>query len=328
MTTIASPAILRQVDERLASDVQKGLSTVHKWLPPRLFYDSEGSRLFDLITDLPEYYLTRTEREILTSHAEEIVARAAGSKRLRIIELGAGSADKTRLLLTQAVAMQGSVVYEPVDVSPGALAAAKERIELEIAAVAVAPRVMDYTHGPKLDLAPANVEERRLVLHIGSSIGNFDPSETADLLRRVRAGLRPGDALLLGVDLIKDEALLLAAYDDAAGVTAAFNLNMLAHLNRELDADFDLAAFEHRALWNLAESRIEMHLQTRKAQSVHFDRLDFDVDFSAGESIHTENSYKYLPGQIEATLSAADFAPVETWTDPQGWFAVCLARVE
>src|ERR1035438_7042511 len=327
MTTIASPAVLAPVDEQLASDVHRGLSAARKWLPSRLFYDSAGSRLFDQITELPEYYLTRTERGILTSYAPEMIAWAADSKRLRITELGAGSADKTRLLLTEAVALQGSVVYEPVDLSPDALAAAKQRIEREIVAVTVAPRVMDYTNGPKLDLGPVDAGERRLVLYIGSSIGNFDRSEAAELLGRVRAGLGPGDALLLGVDLVKDEAKLQAAYDDAAGVTAAFNLNMLAHLNRELGADFDLAAFQHRAVWNGAESRMEMHLQARTAQRVHFDRLDFEVDFSAGESIHTENSYKYLPGQAEATLNAAGFAPIQTWADTQGWFAVCLGRV-
>ena len=332
MTSIASPAVPGQIHERLASDVRNGLSASRKHLPPWLFYDEAGSRLFDQITLLPEYYLTRTERGILTTHAGAIIARAAkpsGSQsiHLRITELGAGSADKTRLLLAAAVASQGTVVYEPVDVSPDALEAARQRIEREIAKVTVAPRMMDYTHGPKLDLAPIGVGERRLVLYIGSSIGNFDPAEAAKLLGRVRAGFNPGDALLLGVDQVKDEATLLAAYDDASGVTAAFNLNLLARLNRELGANFNLAAFKHRVVWNSAESRIEMRLESRTAQRVRLHGLDLEVDFSAGETIHTESSYKYLPGQAEAALTAAGIAPVQTWTDAQGWFAVILGRV-
>jgi dimethylhistidine N-methyltransferase len=315
-----------RIDTAVAAAVREGLAARPRRLPPWLFYDEAGSRLFDRITELPEYYLTRTERGILAAHAEEIVALAAGGERLRIAELGAGSADKTRLLLAAAVARQGTVVYEPVDVSATALEAARERIEREIAGVSVAPRVEDYTRG--LELAQPAPGERRLVLYIGSSIGNFDPAQAAGLLQTVRAGLQPGDALLLGVDLVKSEAALLAAYDDAAGVTAAFNLNLLTRLNRELGADFDLEAFAHRAIWNAAQSRIEMHLVSRRAQTVRLPALGLEVAFAAGESIHTENSYKYLPGQAEEMLSAAGFTTAKSWTDAQGWFAVCLARAE
>ncbi|HEY1159969.1 MAG TPA: L-histidine N(alpha)-methyltransferase [Terracidiphilus sp.] len=334
MTTIALPAITAHIEERVASAAREGLGADRKRLPPWLFYDQAGSRLFEEITELPEYYLTRTERGILAAYAGEMVARAAEpggdepagikSVRLRIAELGAGSADKTRLLLKAAVERQGTVLYEPVDVSASALAAARERIEREIAGVTVATRVMDYTHG--LELEPTGAGERRLVLYIGSSIGNFEPREAVGLLERVRAGLRAGDGLLLGVDLVKDEATLLAAYDDSAGVTAAFNLNLLTRLNRELGADFDLESFEHRAVWNGSESRIEMHLESRIAQRVRLAGLDFEVDFGAGESIHTENSYKYAPGQAEAMLAGAGFVPVESWTDERGWFGVCLGR--
>ena len=175
--------------------------------------------------------------------------------------------------------------------------------------------------------------ERRLVLFIGSSIGNFEPWEAAELLRMVRRGLQPGDLLLLGADRVKDEATLLAAYDDFAGVTAAFNLNLLARLNRELGADFDLESFEHHAIWNGDASRIEMHLESRVAQTVRLsgidiDGPDFEVEFAEGETIHTENSYKYRPGQAEAMMAAAGFAPVESWTDELGWFGVCLGRAE
>lgn len=335
MTTIAFPQITAQNELRVASAVSDGLGCWPKWLPAWLFYDDAGSDLFEQITRLPEYYLTRTEREILTAHAAEMIALAAESDaakrccqksaRLRIAELGAGSADKTRLLLKAVAGRQGTLIYEPVDVSASALEAARERIEREIPGVAVIPRVADYMQG--LDLEPSAAGERRLVLYIGSSIGNFEPHQASQLLEGVRAGLEPGDALLLGVDLVKDESTLLAAYDDAAGVTAQFNLNVLARLNREMAADFDLDAFEHRIVWNRAKSRIEMHLESQVAQRVKLPLLDLEVNFSAGERIHTENSYKYAPGQVEEMLRAIGFSPESTWTDPRGWFAVCLARV-
>jgi len=324
-TTIDLP-----VDDRVLAAVRAGLGSLPKRLPPWLFYDASGSRLFDEITARPEYYLTRTERGILATHADAMIACAAEGARLRITELGAGSADKTRLLLRAAVARQERVIYEPLDVSASALDAAMERIEREIGGVVVTPRVMDYTHGNGhgLGLKRTGAGERRLVLYIGSSIGNFDPPEAMRLLHRVRAGLKPGDGLLLGVDLVKDEETLLAAYDDVAGVTADFNLNLLARLNRELGAEFYLESFAHRAFWNEAESRIEMHLESRIAQKVWLGELDFEVEFAEGETIHTENSYKYLPGQAEAMLAEAGFVAAGSWTDERGWFGVCLGRAE
>ena len=332
-----------RIDERVATAVSEGLSSDPKRLPPWLFYDRRGSRLFDEITERPEYYLTRTERGILTQHGSQMIERAAAGRRVRITELGAGSAEKTRLLLKAAVARQGEVVYEPLDVSASALELAKTCIECEIPEVQVSPTVMDYTQdhqqsdgkvhvvrgpgghdGLAFDYAPPS--ERRLVLYIGSSIGNFEPHEAARILRRVRAGLRKGDGLLLGVDLVKDTATLLAAYDDFAGVTADFNLNMLERLNRELGAEFTLDSFEHRAVWNESQSRIEMHLASRTAQKVRIAALEMDVPFAQGETIHTECSYKYKPGQAEAMLKEAGFAETENWTDEQGWFNVCLAR--
>ena len=327
MTTIALPQIIIQAESPVALAVREGLAARPKSLPAWLFYDAAGSHLFDQITRLPEYYLTRTERAIFAANASEIIekaSQASGLTRLRIAELGAGSADKTRLLLKAAIDFQGTLFYEPVDVSASALLAARQRIEHEIPGVHVLPRVMDYTQG--LDLYPAAAGERRMVLYIGSSIGNFEPHQAAGLLEIVRAGLEPGDTLLLGVDLQKDESTLLAAYDDAAGVTARFNLNMLARLNRELAADFDLESFAHRAVWNPAESRIEMHLESLIAQQVQIPTLDLELTFQEGERIHTENSYKYAPGHAEAMLSSAGFAPESTWTDPRGWFAVCLGR--
>ena len=331
MTTFALPQITERTESPVASAVREGLNARPKHLPAWLFYDADGSDLFDQITHLPEYYLTRTERQIFTDHAAEIIARAAqgdGSEaiRLHIAELGAGSADKTRLLLKAAIDRQQTVIYEPVDVSASALEAARERIEREIPGVEVCPRVLDYTQG--LDLEPTASGERRLVLYIGSSIGNFEPLQGVSLLKGVRAGLEPGDTLLLGVDLRKAESTLLAAYNDDAGITARFNLNMLARLNRELGADFDLGSFAHRAVWNEVDSRIEMHLESLTAQSVSIPTLDLEVAFHAGETIHTENSYKYGPSQPEDLLYAAGFVPEATWTDANEWFAVCLARVE
>src|SRR4051812_23476071 len=229
MTTIGLPRPTVRISEQMASAVVEGLLSRPKWLPAWLFYDAVGSQLFSQITELPEYYLTRTERAIFARHSGQMIRMAAEGDALRIVELGAGSADKTRVLLSAAVDRQDTVVYEPVDVSASALEEAQERIEREIPGVIVSTRVEDYCKGLELD--PPALGERRLVLYIGSSIGNFEPDEAQLLLRRVCAALAPGDAILLGVDLAKDKQILLAAYDDAAGVTADFNLNLLVRLN-------------------------------------------------------------------------------------------------
>ncbi|HSZ16424.1 MAG TPA: L-histidine N(alpha)-methyltransferase [Terracidiphilus sp.] len=326
MTTTVLPAAAAQWTERIATAVREGLASSPKHLPPWLFYDEAGSRLFEEITETPEYYLTRTERTILSEHAGAIIARAAAGDRLRLTELGAGSADKTRLLLAAAVRRQGALVYEPVDVSGSALNVAQDRLEREFPDVLVAPQILDYTDGLPLEILSAG--ERRLVLYIGSSIGNFEPPEAALLLERTRSGLRRGDGLLLGVDLVKSAETLLAAYDDAAGVTAAFNLNLLVRLNRELGADFDLSGFAHCAMWNATASRMEIYLVSRVPQTVHLSALDMTVRFGRSECMHTENSYKYRRSQAEALLAGAGFTPEVTWTDTRGWFAVILARAE
>lgn len=322
MTESSSIASL-VVDEQVAEAVRTGLAARPRRLPAWLFYDAEGSRLFERITELPEYYLTRTERGILREHADAMIERAAGGRRLRVVELGAGSADKTRLLLRAAVARQRTVIYEPVDVSGSALALARERIEREIAGVRVRPLELDYTRGLQLDALGAG--ERRLVLYIGSSLGNFDPEEAAALLRGVRAGLAPGDALLLGLDMTRNASVLLPAYDDAAGVTAAFNKNMLVRLNRELGADFDVENFAHCAVWNEAESRMEMHLESRRAQRVRLAALGLELEFAEGERIHTENSYKYRRGDAEKLLAGAGFSVESRWSDERECFSVLLS---
>lgn len=336
MTTLAFPPVsdlanpflaapkLPTVTPEVAEAVTQGLFAQPKTLPAWLFYDEAGSRLFDEITALPEYYLTRTERAIFLEFAGEIIERAAEGHALQMIELGAGSCEKTRILLRAAAERQDTVLYEPVDVSKAPLEEARAYIENEIPGVLVAPRVADYARGLALD-APLS-GERRLVLYIGSSIGNFEPDAARELLKMIRATLAPGDALLLGVDLVKDRKLLHAAYNDASGVTKAFNLNLLHRLNRELGANFKLEHFEHRAVWNPAESRMEMHLESRLRQMVSVSGIDALVEFEAGETIHTENSYKYRPGEAESMLEAAGFASAQTWTDARGWFAVTLGR--
>lgn len=317
----------------IGSEVLQGLTSHPKSLSPWLFYDREGSRLFEAITDLPEYYLTRTERNILAQHATEIVAAAAAGSTLTVFELGAGTATKTGLLLKAAVQMQGRLRYHAIDVSRAALIEAKVRLEAELPGVTVEPQVADYTTelgsiGPDHPSSTLQQEgrHRRLVLYIGSSIGNFAPHDALALLREVRARLGPGDGLLLGVDMVKDKQILLEAYNDRAGVTAAFNKNVLVRLNRELDARFDPGSFDHRAIWNHRHSRIEMHLKSRIAQEIVIAGLELDVRFERGETIHTENSYKFTDEGVLELLRQVGFAPVRRWNDDQNWFGVYLAR--
>ncbi len=316
-------SLLSARDTPLGVEVLQGLTSSPKTLSPWLFYDKRGSELFEQITELPEYYLTRTERALFAAHAPEILKEAAGGERLAMVELGAGTASKTGLLLRAAVERQGAVEYYAIDVSESALAEAKRHLEAEIAGVRVHARVADYTDG--LGQIEAN-DARKLVLYIGSSIGNFDPADAMVLLQSVRAQLAPGDRLLLGADQAKDPAVLLAAYDDAAGVTAAFNENLLRRINRELDANFALAAWAHEARWNPAEARIEMHLRSLCAQQVSVPALDLTVRFAAGETIHTENSYKFTDARSASMLGQAGFALRRTWHDERGWFGVYLAE--
>lgn len=317
-----------EIAQSVAEIVSDGLNRTPKQLPAWLFYDEAGSLLFEEITRLPEYYLTRTERGIFEDHATEMIAAAADGCRLRLLELGAGSAEKTLLLLAAAVAHQKRVRYQPVDVSATALESARERLERELPRVAVEPLTADYTRGLMLD--PCAAGERRLALFIGSSIGNFDPEDALILLQGLHDALEPGDGLLLGVDLApasngKTQSELIVAYDDSQGVTAQFNKNMLARLNRDLGAEFDLEIFRHQIRWNRNQSRIEMHLESLCAQTVYVAALEQAFDFAPGETIHTENSHKYRAGQAEELLRTAGFEPRRRWSDAAGWFAVHLA---
>ena len=307
----------------IADDVFRGLTSTPKSLPPRLFYDARGSELFQAITRLSEYYLTRTERAILEQHADEMVA--AAGRGLSVVELGAGTAEKTTVLLRAALKRQLSVHYYPVDVSSSALEVARQRLTGDLPRLAVHPIVADYTQGLE---QLTGIAGRKLILYIGSSIGNFEPDEAASMLGRIGRRLASGDSLLLGTDLVKKASILHAAYNDKQGITAAFNLNMLARINRELGADFNLHQFRHEAVWNPVASRMEIYLVSLAAQMVNIPCLHLRVSFAEGERIHTENSYKFTPEMVNRIMSAAGFTLEHSWSDSQNYFAVHLARVK
>jgi dimethylhistidine N-methyltransferase len=307
----------------IAAEVVSGLTGTPKTLSPMLFYDAEGSRLFEQITHLPEYYLTRTEHEIFVKHAPEMLEHAGSP--LTLVELGAGTASKTRVMIRALLARQLKATYFPVDVSSSALEVARRNLQAEFSRLTVRPMIADYTEGvPQLQSLPG----RKLVLYIGSSIGNFEPSAAGELLQNLKRSLRPGDLLLLGTDMVKDAAVLHAAYNDSRGITAEFNLNVLARINRELGGEFDLQAFRHVAFWDPRASRVEMHLESKRAQRVWIRDLDWSVSFRAGERIHTENSYKFTPQDIENILKAGGFRLVRSWYDHQSWFGAHLAVSE
>ena len=319
---MATSKQLHIADGAIALDVREGLGATPKRLPSKLFYDEIGSALFEQITELPEYYLTRTERSIFETFAPEILEQAGAP--LTMIELGAGTASKTCILIEELLRRQSRALFYPIDVSSSALNEAMQQLGRQFPELRVNPIVADYTGGVP---ALSRISGRKLVLYIGSSIGNFEPPEAIRLLRRIRRTLRSGDALLLGADYAKSPKILLPAYDDAQGVTAAFNKNILARVNRELDADFHLAAFRHLALWNRRCSRMEIYLESTVAQSAFIAELEMDVSLSAGERIHTENSYKYTDAMIESILRESGFMLERTWCDRRKWFGVHLARV-
>ncbi len=345
-TAAASESTQFAATDPVAAEARRGLTSTPKALAPWLFYDEPGSRLFEQITTLPEYYLTRTESALFTAHADEILHLArqqrafepseVGSRNLTIVELGAGTASKTGILLRALTRIQPHVLYQPIDISPTALDEAREQIERTIPGVTVSPRTANYVTETAGIERPGDT--RVLALYIGSSIGNFSAAEARQILARLRSELEPGDALLLGTDLApclaeltpsKSISTLLAAYNDKAGITAAFNRNILARLNRELGANFQPDQFAHRALWNHTHSRIEMHLQSRLAQTVQIQANPsgpaLTLHFAAGETIHTENSYKFTPTAIATLLEAANFTSTRTFTDPAHLFAVTLA---
>jgi L-histidine N-alpha-methyltransferase len=302
----------------LARDARSGLLSTPKTLSPVWFYDERGSLLFDEITRLPEYYLTRAERAILTVHAFEI---AAVSQAHTLVELGSGTSEKTRLLLDALQAAGTLQRFVPFDVSEEVLrdAAGQISVAYQIPVDAV---VGDFNQ--HLDRIPAG--GRRLVAFLGSTIGNLAPADRRRFLFDLDAALTTDDRVLIGTDLVKDPARLVAAYDDSAGVTAAFNRNVLEVLNRELDASFDPSSFDHVAVWNSVDSWIEMRLHSRLRQSIPVPKLGIRVDFAAGEDLRTEISAKFTPDQVERELWASGFVIEKCWTDPEGDFLLTLAR--
>jgi L-histidine N-alpha-methyltransferase len=330
VATLEAPSVLvSTTTDAVAAEARRGLTSSPKSLAPWLFYDEAGSRLFEQITTLPEYYLTRTERDLFTTYADEIFATLDAN--LTIVELGAGTSSKTGILLRALARRQPRVLYQPIDISPTAVDEAREQIESSIPGVTVRPRIANYIADTVRIERP--LHSRVLALYIGSSIGNFSPAEARQILDRLRSELQPGDALLLGADLApcphKTVGTLLAAYNDNQGVTAAFNRNILARLNRELGANFHPEQFDHRALWNHTHSRIEIHLKSLESQRVTIPANSaghqLSLHFSEGETIHTENSYKFTRHSIEALLRVSAFTPTRTFTDAQDLFAVTLA---
>lgn len=321
MTTAPLDHLLDDGDlaRELRTDVRDGLTASPKWLPPKWFYDARGSALFDQITRLPEYYPTRAERAILTRRAGDIAA-ITGAKTL--VELGSGASDKTRLLL-DGLRRHGSLgAFIPLDVSAAALGEAVPAIARDYPGARVRGIVGDFTR--HLDALPRG--GGRLVAFLGGTIGNLLPEQRVSFLAGLRAVLEPGEWFLLGADLVKEPAVLVPAYDDAAGVTAEFNRNVLAVINRELGGDFDPVRFDHVACWEPAQEWIEMRLRARRAHRVRLAGLELTVDFAAGEELRTEISAKFRPDRLVAELAVAGLAVRHWWTDPDGLFGVTLAQ--
>ncbi len=307
---------LHSTADDFASDVLNGLRRRPAMIPPKYFYDARGSRLFDAITELPEYYPTRTEISILSDNAAEI-ARRVGTGSL-LVEPGGGSCAKVHILLEG----MRPRAYVPMDISKDHLRLAAEELAISFPWLEIHAACTDYTR--EMSLPPSTPRGTHVAFFPGSSIGNFDPEGAVDFLHSIAQLVGPGGYLLIGVDLKKDSTRLQAAYDDRAGVTAQFNLNLLARINRELEGDFDLAAWQHKARYDTARGRIEMHLVSRRAQTVTIGQSHFS--FAAGESIHTENSYKYTREEFMGLAARADFQPEAIWVDAQQLFSVHLYR--
>jgi len=305
-------------EQSFAADVQTGLTKAgQKELPSKYLYDTVGSRLFDVITALPEYGLTRAEDRILRKHAAEIVGHL--HRPLNVAELGSGSGQKTRGLL-EALCVRDPTSYYPIEISPAALAMCKREVA-DIQAISILGLERDYLDGLAEVAASRRQAKPLLVLFLGSTIGNFDPPAAANFLQEVRGLLQPGDSLLLGTDLAKPAPVLLAAYDDPIGVTAAFNLNLLGRINRELDGHFDLSRFDHVARFDSAACRVEMHLRSNRRQRIAIEKADLSVVFEEGETIWTESSHKYTLGEVLRMAQSSGFRCEAQWVDTEWPFA-------
>jgi dimethylhistidine N-methyltransferase len=313
---------LRTPRDTMAEDIRRGLTATPKMLPCKYFYDERGMALFDRICQLPEYYLTRVETGILREHAADVIGRCPAP--LDLVELGNGSSAKTRYLIEPSLARQRELVYCAVDISPSALEEGARPLLREYETLKVVGLAGEFADG--LRYLKTHLGGLRLVAFLGSTVGNFTEEELTWFFTLLREALRPEDRFLLGVDLAKDPALLLAAYDDPEGVTAQFNLNLLARINRELGADFDVDAFRHRAVFDARRSRVEMHLVSRRDQTVHVGALGLAVPLREGESIHTENCYKHSREAVQALLARHGFETIGLFTDPDQWFGLFLVQ--
>jgi dimethylhistidine N-methyltransferase len=304
-----------------AEDVRRGLSATTKRLFPKYFYDELGSLLFDAICLLPEYYLTRAENEIFASYADEITSALPGTAPVTLVEMGSGSATKTRLVIEALLRRQQQLLYVPVDISATALETSARVLLQSYPSLAVEAYASDYDTALARMSSKERFGGRVLALFLGSNIGNFEPEEARRFLRSLRAVLRAGDALLVGADLKKEREILEAAYDDSLGVTAAFNLNLLARINRELDADFDIRNFGHVAVYNEERGRVEAFVESLRVQLVCIRRLGMNIELAEGERIHTENSHKYDLAQLSQLATDAGFTRARTWHDAAEQFS-------
>ncbi len=307
-----------------ADDVRAGLSASEKHLSPKYFYDDLGSALFEAICELPEYYLTRAETEILERYAGEMIGAVAGGP-LELVEFGSGSARKTRIVVGAALEAQPQLGYHPIDISPSALVAAAQSLVGEFEALTVSAHASDYVE--LLESARLRTDKRVLALFLGSNVGNYEPSAARRLLGAMSASFKPGDGLLLGTDLKKDPSVLERAYNDRTGVTAAFDKNLLGRINRELDGRFDLDGFEHVARYDGVRGCVDSFLVALRGMLVPIEGAGIDARFSAHEAIHTESSYKFDIGDVRALAADSGFRFERYWTDAERRFAVSLLLV-
>jgi L-histidine Nalpha-methyltransferase len=304
-----------------AEEVLLGLTSVPKGLHPKYFYDSKGSELFEQICETPEYYVTRTESSILEKYSDEIAMLNSDEK--AIVELGSGSSIKTKYILNSFIKNSGSIDYYPIDVSEIMVESSKALLS-EFEGLSIRGINSEYEQGLKV-ISGLNIEPK-CIIFFGSSIGNFKPSEASGLLNAISGVMTSNDSFLIGFDLVKDFDILNAAYNDSQGITAGFNLNILQRINNELGGTFDLGKFLHRAFFNSTMSRIEMHLESQINQTVYIEAMDEYVYFKKGETIHTENSYKFTDKLIDELAASAGLKAVKRWKDSNNWFELCLMK--
>lgn len=299
-----------------ANIVKTGLTSKHKFLLPQYFYDETGSKLFEQICEQPEYYLTNVETSILESYSDEIAEICKGS----LVELGSGSSRKTRIIMNSMLAKQNTLQYFPIDISYEMLRESSDALLNEYENLSITGIVAEYDKGM---IIIKKDRSRKLILFLGSSLGNFNPTDAIEFIRMIRNHMQDHDTFLIGLDMHKDSRILNAAYNDSASITAQFNLNILARINRELNADFELDKFEHRAFYNEAKNRVEMHLVSKEEQEVNIAAIGETISFREGESIHTENSYKFTSDQIESMVEG-NFQIIRTWSDKKKWYNVIM----